>query len=96
MKTQYSHFGWKAGGFGVKKRPVGSYCKKSGHVLADCWTLKRRRESSKGVTLVNTSKTETELCNMLSLHKDCPLQDFAPFIMDRSVSLTVSKPVRIP
>ena len=79
---------------------VCHYCKKPGHVMSDCWTLKRKQESnSSSPTLLVSSfskKKEDSLSSSpnvkmpesLSKNFDFISEDLLPFVSEGSVSLS--------
>jgi hypothetical protein len=54
------------GGFERKSAPVCAYCKKRGHLISDCWFLKKKNQSQSGgsgkpVALTNSQMERSEL-----------------------------------
>ncbi|XP_034096305.1 uncharacterized protein LOC117562564 [Gymnodraco acuticeps] len=64
--------------WGSTDRPVCHYCKKIGHIVANCYFLRDENKHVKTVALVSTSKPGS--------HKS-ELEVFAPFLMEGMVSL---------
>lgn len=79
--------------------PTCAYCKKRGHVLSECYTLKRKNKTASQPA---SYRSEVGLCvSNLPVSSNDPISDkhgFAPFIMDGFVSLPgehLKTPVKI-
>ncbi|XP_056441423.1 uncharacterized protein LOC130378840 [Gadus chalcogrammus] len=71
-------------GEGVKERPTCSYCKKIGHTINKCFTLKNKSQPPKSVVLI---KSES-LISVSTEPVRTPDPEFQPFLMKGFVSLT--------
>lgn len=72
-----------------------AYCKKRGHILADCYSLKRKNKTP----YMASNKSESNACVStmpLTLKDNTSEQSFAPFIMNGYVSLPSQPNVRVP
>ena len=72
--------------------PTCRYCKKSGHVLSDCWTLKRKkeRENSSPNLLVSSLKMSGDSAisyNNVGDQRTLVRKNYLPFVSEGSVSL---------
>ena len=75
--------------------PICHYCKKRGHVMSDCWTLKRRNQQetspSAFVTALKPHFTDSpndDITQVSENHKDFNVrEEFRPFISKGTVSL---------
>ncbi len=79
--------------------PVCFYCKKHGHIIAECQALKKKNSVPKPVGLLMTSSPQLEGLELLASQADtCEEQGYVPFMMDGFVSLVGNansrKPVR--
>ncbi len=75
------------------------YCKKHGHIIAECQALKKKNSVPKPVGLLMTSSPQLEGLELLASQADtCEEQGYVPFMMDGFVSLVGNansrKPVR--
>ena len=75
---------------------VCHYCRKTGHVISDCWTLKRKKESdSSSPSLLVSSlnddsfsySTNVNVPESLVKQSDSVREDYLPFVSEGSVSL---------
>lgn len=74
----------------LKDRPVCSNCKKLGHVIADCFALKRKNAKSfKPVALANTPVVTLPLSKGMAAQPRAEdvLDEYRPFVMDGWVSI---------
>ena len=88
------------------KRPVRSfsrvchYCKKSGHMMSDCWSLKKKRESRLFPNALVSSKScdnsVTEHIDSKSGRHDLIRDEFKPFVSEGFVSLSGEEANSIP
>jgi hypothetical protein len=77
-------------------RPTCNYCKKTGHLISDCFTLKRRqrsRDEAKPAGLT-TSRSEPQSCidnnailKVIEPMSDSIMEIYEPFLSEGSVSL---------
>ncbi len=79
--------------------PVCFYCKKHGHIIAECQALKKKNSVPKPVGLLMTFSPQLEGLELLASQADmCEEQGYVPFMMDGFVSLVGNassrKPVR--
>ena len=88
-----------------KKSITCGYCKKSGHVISECFKLQRRRERDSkpqpsGCTApVDTVDLETPAVSQVSMSSACDyMEDYKPFLSQGFISLDENsdpKPIRI-
>ena len=85
--------------------PTCSYCKKKGHVMSDCWFLKKKNDSSP-TGLVSSIKSfprlpniENEVHDEFTVKSNAVRVEYMPFVSEGKVSLesdeTHSEPIRI-
>ena len=87
----------------IKERPVCFYCKKVGHVMSECFALRKKNaRGAKPVGLINTSVSPLSLpLSRSRVAHPCVedvLEDYKPFIIDGWVSLSAdcdSRPVKM-
>lgn len=78
-----------------KDRPVCSYCKKLGHSMINCYSLKRKNAKPTG--LVSTAIPSSALQTNLSQPRvENVMDDYTPFFIDGWVSLTADSETRVP
>ena len=77
--------------------PVCGYCKKRGHVLSECYSLKRKNKLSTSNTVFPRSGPNMCVSTPSTSRKDgSTSQAFAPFIMSGLVSLPGEPSARVP
>ena len=72
--------------------PVCHYCKKSGHIMSDCWLLKKKKQNDATPNAFVSSKSNWRSIPDSSESSICPnkseiREEFKPFVSDGFVSL---------